>query len=485
MEQMTIQEAIKYGIKYAKKQKAKSVEGHGSSITSVGLEVEKGRPSVSNGVNKGCSFRVIYDNNIGFAFTTNLTQASIEQAIKSAIGNAKVRGPDPVKLSFPETNPSTSEVKFDPSLLDVDISDIGDYYDQIREPCESSNLNFLGAQLMYSCGDMIIHNSSGLEVEQKVGFIGGGAFLLSLKGLIPSWGGEFTGSRHLNKIDWTDLGHRCVSEVKKVEGPKTINYSDEVPVIFQPDALGGIFGGLATVLNRMLRGDSLYQKSTYFADRIGEEVAVADFSFIDDGLHEDGLFSSNYDHEGVPSITLPLIENGVLKNFLLDNYYASKLETESNGKCTRFGGFGGFNPIKQSPGIGTFTSVIAPGDASYDEMVQETKEGFSINNIMGVHMSDFASGRFSVTGSGHFIKNGAIKYPVQDIAISGDIPSLIQKIDMIGKEQKIGLGTIVPPLRISSLSINSQKMGMKFKSMLLMLKVLTTLKLMKHPIAAD
>ncbi|MCG3218601.1 MAG: TldD/PmbA family protein, partial [Candidatus Heimdallarchaeota archaeon] len=206
---------------------------------------------------------------------------------------------------------------------------------------------------------------------------------------------------------------------------------------------------------------------------------------IDDGLHEDGLFSSNYDHEGVPSITLPLIENGVLKNFLLDNYYASKLETESNGKCTRFGGFGGFNPIKQSPGIGTFTSVIAPGDASYDEMVQETKEGFSINNIMGVHMSDFASGRFSVTGSGHFIKNGAIKYPVQDIAISGDIPSLIQKIDMIGKEQKIGLGTIVPPLRISSLSINSQKMGMKFKSMLLMLKVLTTLKLMKHPIAAD
>jgi predicted Zn-dependent protease len=129
--------------------------------------------------------------------------------------------------------------------------------------------------------------------------------------------------------------------------------------------------------------------------------------------------------------------------------------------------------------------VVTPGDSSYDEMVQETKEGFSINSVMGVHMSDFASGRFSVTGSGHFIKNGSIKYPVQDIAISGDIPSLLQKIDMIGKEQKIGFGSVVPPLRISSLSINSQKMSMKYKSMLLMLKILTTLKLMKHPIAAD
>ncbi|MHA1910140.1 MAG: TldD/PmbA family protein [Candidatus Kariarchaeaceae archaeon] len=485
MEQMTIHDAIKYGIKYAKKQKAKQVEGHGSSITSVGLEVEKGRPSVSNGINKGCSFRVIYDNNIGFAFTTNLTQASIEQAIKSAIGNAKVRGPDSVKLSFPEPVPSTEEVKFDQSLLDVDISDIGDYYDQIREPCEASNLNFLGAQLMFSVGDMIIHNSKGLEVEQKIGFIGGGAFLLSLKGLIPSWGGDFTGSRNISKIDWTDLGNRCVSEVKKVEGPKTINYSGEVPVIFQPDALGGIFGGLLNVLTTMLRGDSLYQKSTYYADRIGEEVAVADFSYIDDGLHDDGLLSSKYDHEGVPTTTLPLIENGVLKNFLLDSYYASKLETESNGKCSRFGGFGGFNPIKQSPGIGSYTSVIAPGDASYEEMVQETMEGFSINNVMGVHMSDYASGRFSVTGSGHFIKNGVIKYPVQDIAISGDIPSLLQKIDMVGKEPKIGFGSVVPPLRISSLSINSHKMSMKYKSMLLMLKVLTTLKLMKHPIAAD
>ncbi len=99
-------------------------------------------------------------------------------------------------------------------------------------------------------------------------------------------------------------------------------------------------------------------------------------------------------------------------------------------------------------------------------------------------MSDFSSGRFSVTGSGHFIKNGEIKYPVQDIAISGDIPSLLLDIDTIGKEQKIGLGSVVPPLKITHLNINSQKMGKKYKSMLLMLKVLTTLKLMKHPIAA-
>ncbi|MHA1973181.1 MAG: TldD/PmbA family protein [Candidatus Hodarchaeales archaeon] len=477
-------DAIDLGLKTAEKKGASQCEGFGVRMKELELEVEKGRPRVVNGIDKGVSFRVIYDNNIGFAYSKSLEKESLLRTISNAIDMAKVRGPDKITLSFPEPKKQTFPLQsFDESTTNLDISQVSDYYEQLKQPCDESKLNFLGGQIFNYSGTIIIHNSLGVEVTQKISIIGGYSALLSMKGLIPSWGFDIRVARSTEDLDWAELGQSSVSETRRGEAPKTINYTGEVPVIFEPNALNTMMGGLLSVLETMLKGDSIYRNESYFTDRLGEQIASENFSFYDNPFHEFSAIAVPYDMEGTPSQNVPLIEKGVLKNYLLDQYYSQKLDTESNGKCIRFQG--GFDVVKQPPGIGSYNMVIRPGTASLDEMISETPEGFSIRTIMGVHMSDFASGRFSVTGSGFYIKNGEIKYPVQDITISGTIPDLLKKIDMIGKEGKASLGSVFPAIRVNSLKIVAQKMDKKQIMQLLALKVLTTFKLMKNPIVAD
>ncbi|MHA1228759.1 MAG: TldD/PmbA family protein [Candidatus Hodarchaeales archaeon] len=482
-QEYSIEEAIDFGLKTAEQQGASQCEGFGIRVQELQLEVEKGRPVVLSGIHRGCSFRVIFNNNIGFAFSTSLVKSSIEKTIRNAIANAKVRGQDQVQLSFPEPKTQSVQVEsFDNRLLNLDMSQVSDFYEELKQPCEESKLNFLGGQIFTFAGTMVIRNSLGVSIKQDTGLIGGFAALLSMKGLIPSWGFDMNVTRSID-IDWKKLGESCVLETKRGQGPKTINYTGDVPVIFEANAISSMMGGLFTVLEKMLMGDSVYRNESHFTDRLGEQIATEEFSLYDDPFHKLSAISMPYDMEGTPSTKLPLIENGVLKNFLLDNYYAQKVGTESNGKCVRFQD--GFNLIKQPPRIGSYNLVISQGNSSLEEMISETSEGFCIRNVMGTHMSDYASGRFSVTGSGFYIKNGEIKYPVQDITISGTIPELLTRIDMVGKEVKPSLKSVFPAIRVSNLKIVAQKMDKKDLLQLAALKVLTTLKLMKNPIVAD
>jgi PmbA protein len=106
-----------------------------------------------------------------------------------------------------------------------------------------------------------------------------------------------------------------------------------------------------------------------------------------------------------------------------------------------------------------------------------------LKNFMGIHMSDFSSGRFSVTGGGWYIKNGKIQFPVQDITISGTIPQLLKDIDLISKERKKGLNNEVPYLRVSSLDVTAKKMDFKIRLGVKIMKLLVNLGLMKNPFA--
>ena len=96
-------------------------------------------------------------------------------------------------------------------------------------------------------------------------------------------------------------------------------------------------------------------------------------------------------------------------------------------------------------------------------------------------MSDLSSGRFAVTGSGWYIKKGEIKYPVQDISLSGTIPDLLLKIEMISKERERGLMSEVPYLRVSQLSVAAKKLDFKLRFGVKLLKAMIKLGLTKNP----
>ena len=474
-----IQTALDYGIKYAKKTGADHCEAFGLNQKSYNLEIEKDKPKHNLGIQHGIAFRVIANKAQGFAYTSSFANKDIEMTVKSAIQCAKTLKEDPDLKPFPEPKKSNEKLELDEEFFNLESDEAADTFEKMLQEELPKDLYFLMAMGFIGIGDSFLKTSQGIDIHDRDAGYGLGIGYLSTHGF-PNYDFHFVGSRTWGKVNPREVSKTAIEKTLKSAKPQTMSLAGEYPVIIAPDGSYGLFGGLFGILDSLLRGDKASRGDTVYADRIGEQIAPENFTLIDVPLHSDMITSATYDAEGTPTERTNLIENGILKTYYLDSYYAGKLNMESNGKSQRGGFFGG-NPVKTPPLIGGYASIIEPGDSSLDEMLAETKEGFMMKSFMGIHMSDFSSGRFSVTGSGWYIKDGEIKYPVQDISVSGTIPDLLMNIDLISKERKMGLNNEVPYLRVKELSVAAKKLDFKIRFGFKVLKTLIRLGIVKNP----
>ncbi len=474
-----IQKALDIGLKYAKKEGADHCEAFGVNEKAFNLELEKDKPKHNMGIQHGLSFRVIANSAAGFAYTSSFEERDIEMTVKMAIQCAKTKEKDPDLQPFPEPKKNTAKLPLDKKLYSVDSNTIAELFAEMLPEDLPKNTYFLQAMGLVGIGDSFLKSSQGLDLVEKGAGYGFGIGFLSTHGF-PNYDFHFAGSRSLDGINPKEITKIAIEKTLNSAKPQTMSLAGEYPVIITPEGSYGLFGGLFTILTNLLKGDKASRGETVYADKIGEQIAPDNFTLVDDPLHLDMITSTLYDGEGIPTERTKLIENGILKTYYLDNYYARKLNMDSNGKAQRGGFFGG-SPAKTPPTIGSYATIIDAGDSSLDEMLSETKEGFMLKSFMGIHMSDFSSGRFAVTGSGWYVKDGETKYPVQDISISGTIPELLMNIDMISKERTKGLNNEVPYVRVSELSVTAKKLDFKVRFGLKMLKTLVKLGIVKNP----
>ena len=105
----------------------------------------------------------------------------------------------------------------------------------------------------------------------------------------------------------------------------------EAPVYFDPRAAASVLSHVATALG----GTALLRKASFMLDRLGTRVASPEVTIVDDARLPGGLASRPFDSEGIPSRTTTVIEEGILKSYLLDAYSAQKLGMRSTGNSTR------------------------------------------------------------------------------------------------------------------------------------------------------
>ncbi|NPE08637.1 MAG: TldD/PmbA family protein [Asgard group archaeon] len=481
-EYYSIEKALEYGIKFAEKKGAEEVEGFSSSSREINLSVEKKLPKLTAGISTGVSFRVVSKGNLGFGFTKTLTKERLESTISTALSNAKSKGKDPDFKSLPlPSKKKVAKVPYDKKLEKITSDMVAEDQTILKDTINDvKHLNFLQSQLFLGLSEDRLVNSNGIDISSKSAGYGGLAAAITTKGLIPNYVFEIQGGNSVESFNINDLAKEAIYEIQRAAAPKTMNFEKEVPIILEPEASTGIMGGLFVLLVNQLSGDNVASGATPYSDQVGNLISVEDFTLIDNGINPDKLSSSTYDGEGMPREKTVLVDKGILKTFLLDTYYGSKLGLESNGKSTRTGMLGFGDPIKTAPSIGNTTMEILGGDSTKEEMIAETREGFMVHSLMGLHMSDRSSGRFSVTGFGWYIKNGEVKYPVQGISISGMLPELIKNIDMISKEPKSMLLGNCPYMRFSSVPTTAKKFDLKTRFGLTMLKIITLLT-GKHP----
>jgi len=192
---------------------------------------------------------------------------------------------------------------------------------------------------------------------------------------------------------------------------------------FTVDALAWRFRAAAN-------GNSLYQKISPLMDKEGEKIVSEKFSYYDDPLIKDYFNSREFDDEGTPARKLPIIENGVFKNFIFDLDKALKCGRESTGNGYKGGTLAPLITTLPSPAVRT--NYIAPGDKTFEEMVENMDEGIILTSLLGAHSGNIMNGDFSCSvGIGYYVKNGEVIGRAGDSMVAGNVYELFNNIEAI------------------------------------------------------
>ena len=213
-----------------------------------------------------------------------------------------------------------------------------------------------------------------------------------------------------------------------------LNAKEIIPQVMDVVIHNG-FGGVLfhEACGHPLEASSVAKKLSPFANKIGEKVASDLVTAYDDGTIENAWGSTNFDDEGTPTKKNLLIENGVLKSYLVDFKNSRKMETTPTGSSRR-------QSYKYAPTSRMNSTYIANGSSSYEDIIKNTKHGLFAKKLGGGTVQP-ATGEFNfVVTEGYMIEDGKLTHAIKGAMLIGQGKDVLHNIDMVGNNLEFGQG---------------------------------------------
>ena len=219
---------------------------------------------------------------------------------------------------------------------------------------------------------------------------------------------EYTNKCHLKDIiDAEELGRIAAEQTIRKLSPKKIG-SEKIAIIFDKRIAKGILSTFASAIS----SSAISRGTSFLKDKINQKIFSNELNIFDKPDILKGLGSRSFDSEGVKTNTLKLVEQGVLKHYLVDTYNGKKLNLKSNGRCG-----------------GTSNLYFDNGNISYKDLLNSNSKCLYITETIG-HGSNIVTGDYSVGATGFLIESGEFKYPINEITIAGNFNDMFQNITL-------------------------------------------------------
>ncbi len=391
---------------------------------------------------RSVALRIIKGGKIGYAATTKLddSQELVNMAVETAEFGMPARFEFPSQTAYPQI-----EV-FDPDIESISIEEMIKLGEALIAVVTSHTPDIVcEAEVTKGMVSVRIINSRGGQTNYRKSVFSLGVEGTLIHGTDMLFVGESQNSCH------PLLEPRAVTEVVLQQLELAKNQasvpSQQLPVVFTPR---GVASALISPLMAAFNGKIVLEGASPIGNRLGEPVFDKKLWLWDDPTIAYRPGSRPGDDEGVPSQCTPLIEQGTVANFLYDLQTAALAHTRSTGNGSR--GRGGL----PTPSPSAF--IIGPGDTTFDEMIQDIKEGLVVEQLMGAGQGNILGGDFSGNVLlGYKVESGKIVGRVKDTMVSGNIYQILKQITAIGSEAKwVGSFLQTPPLYCPSLSVASK-----------------------------
>ncbi len=398
---------------------------------------------------RGAGIRVLRGKRTGSAYTSDLTASGVAAMVTGALEIADITNDDPF-AGLP-----------DERELGVIDGDLQLYFEDVASLDSVDKINRArAAEAAAFAFDARINNSDGASFDSYTGlrvFANSHGFVhsyrtsscaLSMAAVARESGSMerdywSTAARTSTRLEAPEyVGRKAAERTIRRLGARKLT-TRNAPVMFEARIARSLLSHLFDAVN----GSAVYRNASFLAGRLGQAIAPAHVTIVDDATLP-GLFgTSPSDDEGVPSRRTVVVEQGALASYLLNTYAARRLGFKTTGNASR--------GLTGAASIGHGNLYLQPGQLSPEQMMCEMGTGLYVTDLMGFGV-DTVTGDYSRGAGGIWVENGEFAYPVSEITIAGTLPEMLGRITLIGSDLEFRSSLASPTILISEMTISGQ-----------------------------
>jgi PmbA protein len=402
--------------------------------------------TVQNSHQKRLGLRLFFGQRSATTSTSDFSPASLRQLLDDTCALAQAMADDE-HAGLPEPDEVATTVPdlglCDDSLQQLPPAErIAMARDAERAALDYDNriTNSEGGSYDSSQGDVTYVNSHGF-----IGHYRASLASLSVASIASDAGGMqsgswFTAGRRMDDLQAPEaLGREAARRTLRQLGARRVP-TQKVPVIFDATVAAGLLNHLFSAVS----GSAVYRAASFLTDGIGQKIAPETVTVYDDGTLPGAPGSKPFDGEGLPTRRTTVVEQGVLRTYLLDTYTGRKLGMRSTGNAARSAG--------DAPSVSPTNFFMVPGTATPEEIIASVPSGLYVTGLIGFGVNP-VTGDYSRGASGLWVERGELTFAVEEITIAGNLRQMLADIEMIGNDLDRRRRVMAPTLKIREMTI--------------------------------
>lgn len=422
---------------------ADGVDARLSESASLSVEVRNGDlETVEREESRGLALRALVGRRQATVSATDLSPEALKALSERVVAMARLAPEDKYCGLAEASEITTTHVDL---KLDCDDTPEADELERRGLAMEKVALAVPGVKQMSHCGASWntsrtwLAASNGFRAAKSSGISSMAAVAIAERDGAMERDYESSSERRKAKLkspEW--VGQQAAERATARLGARKIE-SQTAAVIFENKLANRLVGAFIGAIS----GPAVARGVSFLKDKMGKPVFAPGVNLIDDPLREGGFGSRAFDGEGRPVKRTALVDDGVLTQWLLNGPSARQLGLTPNGfASTAFG---------DPPGVTTSNLDLQPGTRSLAELMKDAGKGLLITDMFGPSLNP-NTGDYSVGVSGFWFENGERAYPVSEVTVAGDLPSMLLRA-VPGSDLDIRGSTNAPSLLIDGMAL--------------------------------
>lgn len=422
---------------------ADGVDARLSESASLSVEVRNGDlETVEREESRGLALRALVGRRQATVSATDLSQDALKALSERVVAMARL-APEDKYCGLADAD----EITHDHVDLKLDCDDTpeADELERRGLAMEAVALAMPGVKQMSHCGASWntsrtwLAASNGFRAAKSSGISSMAAVAIAERDGAMERDYESSTERRKAKLkapEW--VGQQAAERATARLGARKVE-SQTAAVIFENKLANRLVGAFIGAIS----GPAVARGVSFLKDRMGKPVFAPGVSLIDDPIREGGFGSRAFDGEGRPVKRTALVDNGVLTQWLLNGPSARQLGLTPNGfASTAFG---------DPPGVTTSNLDLQRGTRTLDQLMSDAGKGLLITDMFGPSLNP-NTGDYSVGVSGFWFENGERVFPVSEVTVAGDLPSMLLRA-VPGSDLEIRGSTNAPSLLIDGMAL--------------------------------